>query len=411
MMMPPHSNISLLIWMPTLTIIYFSNASNGNERLFIIANAILLLSSVLTPAAYPPAPLPPPCSRGAKVTVVYPYDAQRDDELTTRPGDKITVEDWDVSDHWAKGKLIVRSGYFLKAFTRPVNSPSAKQLHSPQQLRSIPKGHETSFAGSVYFLTEPAQDWLECIICQQIACIPRQTSCCGHTICYTCADQWRGKSDTCPQCRVSPFQILEDPRAERLVNGLTAYCRNYELGCNWKGSLTRVQQHINEECMEELVECPNKCDAGQIHRQNLQEHISYYCKLRKVNCPCCSKFITWDLEEIIVRGHGMTYNDIISTHYKICPDWPVRCPNSCNPHPPVHFTRSSLETHLSDECPEVDVDCLCAGLGCSVRVKRKDRQTHIENDFLSHFLCLLHGYDELKTENALLKQRISALEQ
>ena len=53
------------------------------------------------------------------VTVLFPYDGELEDDLAMKPGDVITVDDWDVSDDWARGTLNGNAGLFYKAFTKP----------------------------------------------------------------------------------------------------------------------------------------------------------------------------------------------------------------------------------------------------------------------------------------------------
>ena len=53
------------------------------------------------------------------MTVMFPYDEKLADDLAMKPGDVITVDNWDESKYWAKGTLNGKTGMFYKAFTKP----------------------------------------------------------------------------------------------------------------------------------------------------------------------------------------------------------------------------------------------------------------------------------------------------
>ena len=64
-----------------------------------------------------------------------------------KPGDVITVDDWDISDDWARGTLHGKTGLFYKAFTKlssEVPSPADFKL---KEVRGRPKGYEATYRG------------------------------------------------------------------------------------------------------------------------------------------------------------------------------------------------------------------------------------------------------------------------
>ena len=131
-------------------------------------------------------------------------------------------------------------------------------------------------------------DWLQCIACQELACSPQQTLCCGQTLCYECTDNWNKQSDSCPHCRSGPFEVVTDPRAERYIASLNSFCPNVSSGCKWKGSLKKVEKHVKTEYPYENVHC-TKCDK-LMQRWRIPAHNENECEWREVFCPCCGSF-------------------------------------------------------------------------------------------------------------------------
>ena len=319
--------------------------------------------------------------------VIYPYDAQLEDELTTKPGDVIRVSPGrnhgpDRHPPWIEGKLEGSSGLFYRRFTNfelliaGLASLLNVRVHKPGSV------HRIILAESTYHTRWKPGSELKCIICRNLADDPHQSKCCGHTMCYDCADKWKKKrSDSCPDCRVSPFLFVEHPHTKTDISSLIVYCPHYENYCNWEGSIAHVKRHIVEVCICGEITCPTEGCGVRMQRKDLVVHLKDKCKLRKVSCPCrCS------------LRHKVTYKFIVEEHYKVCPNWPMRCPNNkyCNT---TDLTRSTLQDHLENSCPEQVISCPFAEAGCTVRVKRKEMADHIQQsggEHLSSFMANIH---------------------
>ena len=340
------------------------------------------------------------------MTVMFPYDGKLRDNLAMKPGDIITVDDWDVSDDWAKGTLNGKTGLFYKVFTQPsskVPSPDDLKL---KEVRGKPEGYEVCYQGREYILKEKV-DEVECIICHEMADNAHQTSCCGNTVCLQCASRWKKKSNSCPQCRKQPLKIIEDPKTQRRITGATVYCPNYHFGCDWVDGFGRVAQHLAADCEFEGKKCPNPQCKDVVPKKFHETHVSELCMWRCETCPCCvnkASGVSW---LTCIFGRSLTYHDIISDHHRVCPRWPARCPNLCDPY--LTLTQSSVDRHVKEECPETLIDCKFADVGCKEKVKMKDLAQHMQDTLSDHLTAVFEEVVKLKHENAQLKEELSQL--
>ena len=343
-----------------------------------------------------PPPPPPPTIR---YEVIYPYDAQLHDELTIRPGDVITVEEGDNEEDslwWMGIDEAGCKGFFYVIFAERLNEIYEDVIIESSISATSADMYSVSFEGISYFVEDQPGDELECIFCKNLPYNPHQSICCGHTMCYDCAHKWGERTDSCPQCRVSPFQVVVDTHTKRHIFSLTVYCTHYMSGCEWKGSFNTVRDHLSEDCPYEDVECENDRCAEWLQRRYLSEHMDEECSMRIVECPCC-------------EDDDLSYHELVNAHYKECPGWPVRCPNHCNTESGKDLTRSTLQDHLRSNCPEQVVPCQFAEAGCTVRVKRVDMAHHIEQFVGEHMTAMMRlkkAHTELQADNRDLKEAL-----
>ena len=322
-----------------------------------------------------------------------------------KPGDVITVDDWDISDDWAKGTLNGKTGLFYKAFTKPSSEVPSPDDFKLKEVRGKPSGFGATYQGREYILKEKL-DEVECIICHELAENVHQTSCCGNTVCLQCTDKWKEKNNSCPQCRKQPLKVIEDPRTQRRITGATVYCPNHHFGCDWVDNFGRVSQHLATDCNYEMKKCPNVQCEVTVPKEHLVTHQNRLCLWRDDKCPCCFSLAG----RPILRPH----HDIITGHHCECLSWPVRCPNSCKPY--LTLRRCTVDKHVKDKCPKTVVECTFAEVGCKVKVKRKDMAQHMQEAMSDHVTAMFQDHMELKRdymkmklENAKLKEEVHQL--
>ena len=186
------------------------------------------------------------------------------------------------------------------------------------------------------------------------------------------------------------MEIAVDTRIKRHISSLTVYCTHYKSGCEWKGSFNKVQDHLSEDCPYEGVECKNDGCTERFQRRYLGKHVVEECSMRIVECPCC-------------EDNDLPYHELVDTHYKECPDWPMRCPHHCDIESGKDLTRSTLQDHLKNHCPEQVISCQFAEAGCTVRVKRKEMADHIQQSVGEHMTAMMSDHMKLKKDHTELQ--------
>ncbi len=135
----------------------------------------------------------------------------------------------------------------------------------------------TSSAAVEVPFAEPVPEDLQCGICLQAATDPVVTEDCGHLFCRDCIATALERKRECPIDRqpLTINQVRKDVRTLRKVMSLQTYCLNKRSGCNWVGSYSDLDKHV-DRCDYSTVRCPfapHGCDAA-VTRKTLAEHLS-----------------------------------------------------------------------------------------------------------------------------------------
>ena len=84
----------------------------------------------------------------------------------------------------------------------------------------------------------------------------------------------------CPLCKESTFSTFQHMKLVREVNSLMVYCRQRKNGCDWKGELGKLQEHLDPDkesgCGYVVVSCSCQCGA-QVFRHQVREHEMESC--------------------------------------------------------------------------------------------------------------------------------------
>ena len=141
--------------------------------------------------------------------------------------------------------------------------------------------------GYSYEFVNTPPDSLICKICYLPSRDPYLSVCCGHAFCKSCLDNVKAAAITnaCPVCRDEEFLTFLNKQANRIIRSLHVYCTNKEKGCGWQGELNDINNHLGN-CKYENTECSNEC-GKMIQRQYLTSHVETECPHHKVNCQYC----------------------------------------------------------------------------------------------------------------------------
>ena len=163
----------------------------------------------------------------------------------------------------------------------------------------------TQYGGYEFELVKDMDDSLDDMLCK-ICHLPSRNAylsvCCGHTFCKSCLDEIKHNrtysSKVCPVCRDKKFSSVPNKQVDRKIRSLRVFCTNKEKGCEWQGELNDVNGHLSNGCIYESIQCTNGC-GETLQRQCLTRHTTTECSHRKINCPHCNlsgihQFITGD---------------------------------------------------------------------------------------------------------------------
>ena len=259
----------------------------------------------------------------------------------------------------------------------------------------------------------PAQVQYECPVCLQVLRDPQQVTCCGNSYCKVCIDCVVKDGKPCPTCNAVPFPIFPNKGLGRTLGGFRVYCSNKEKGCKWVGELGDREGHLNSKpsperqhkgCLFEKVACIYCTSPFQ--RRYINQHQSNECPNRPFVCEHCR--------------HSASYREITQGHYQTCLYFPIPCPNKCG----IQFPRRAIERHVNQDCQLQLVACDFHGVGCQVKLPRRDVPAHFRQNVVGHSEFLLStaqrtmlnvitvqsGQNEMQAALARLQEMVTAQE-
>ena len=137
----------------------------------------------------------------------------------------------------------------------------------------------------------PKEIPVECTICLDVLYLPKMVTYCGHSFCAACIGRVEKVYKPCPLCG-QEFNLMDDKRLARILNGLNVYCPHQERGCEWKGELGEIPRHFNqnpqsdrmlEGCQFQEVQC-ELCQSYCCERRLMTGHVSTLCPNRSIEC-------------------------------------------------------------------------------------------------------------------------------
>ncbi|KAG1673477.1 TNF receptor-associated factor 4 [Nymphon striatum] len=120
------------------------------------------------------------------------------------------------------------------------------------------------------------------------------------------------------------------------VTSAVIRCIHSDEGCKWMDTVRKLQGHLNV-CKYDSLPCTKNC-AAMIPRILMEDHLTYTCPKRLVNCEFCSQKFTGEMLE----GHTGS-----------CLYEPVYCENKCGSKLQKRF----INNHRLNECPKRLIPC------------------------------------------------------
>ena len=188
------------------------------------------------------------------------------------------------------------------------------------------------------------------------------STCCGYNFCEADIESHKKSSiintQKCPHCHseTKKFEVFVNLEASREISELKIYCPNRSAGCDWIGELKQVRTHRenNSGCPFEMLMCPHGCSL-QLQRQYLASHI-------ESQCPCYCRYCQIAADQSVISNQ----------HKENCNKFPLSCPNRCGE---TTIPRDQMTKHR-EKCPLELVICSFNDVGCTVKMARKDRESH-----------------------------------
>ena len=283
----------------------------------------------------------------------------------------------------------------------PCNSPAimcAERQVEPVLSQCVPRAVERKENRGGYeceFVERPPEAiQTECPVCLQILKEPCLISC-GYKFCRDCIERVKKDDKPCPLCGEQDFTFMRELGLERKLKELEVWCSHKKEGCEWRGRLGKLEEHLNQEpspesqlngCEFVVVECMYKCGEW-FQRPHIATHQNEQCKKRPYSCDYC-------------RDYASTFEDVIGVHYPQCGKYPVACPNDCDVY---KMERQDLEGHLRDKCPLALVDCPFNYASCETQLLQKDMPEHMK-DTATHLTLLAIVTQRLSIENQRLME-------
>ena len=239
-----------------------------------------------------------------------------------------------------------------------------------------------------------------CSICSDVLVNPHQCKG-GHIFCLECITTWLTSTKKCPTCRAT---LRKDDLGhcrviENLVGKILVKCvhsgisdtksssrsrkklkssRNGDT-CTWQGPLSNLDNHLQNECLFQLIKCPCEGCKEQLYRHQLEDHYST-CQFKAMQCELCHK--------------GNIRREDMGDHLDVCGGVSVSCKNGCN----ASHLRREMEAHET-VCQLAEVKCPFECHGCEIQgLRRCDYNEHQVEFAVKHSELLATAVTQVKKD-------------
>ena len=234
-------------------------------------------------------------------------------------------------------------------------------------------------------------DRFKCGLCENICEEPRYQYCgCQQVYCKKCLDFYYDVfHHRCPRCQKETKELEPTVSFKETILNLNLKCKNFDINCQWVGKFKDYKEHIEQNCLKEIINCPNKGCVIKLKRENMKDHLSK-CQYSEYICDKCQM-------KIILMEKNV--------HKNFCPKEKISCPKECG----AFIERDSLFEHES-LCPNSFIDCPYKDLGCNDKYINKEKEQCLVKDSSKHLDLAINKIRNLENELQDLKKKIKSLE-
>ena len=273
------------------------------------------------------------------------------------------------------------------------------------------------------FVNDLSEEY-QCHICLSLLDDPHLTTCCGHHFCKNCIFKVAQANQACPMCKAEGFVAVVDKNVHRKIRALPVYCQFRGKGCEWQGEFRELEQHLDpvrEHCKFNAIVCSKGC--GQtVLRSHLEAHLLKECPNRDQECQHCNLVMLCARMQVhietectqipIACPNGCTEQVLRGDalkHVEVCPMRLVRCRFSefgCNLQLQLQEVRKHME-EFSEK--HLFMIAECSSKQKKDSAKMKAQLSHLEGCLLQKEKEVAHLKKELSlqqqnTKKCLLQQ-------
>ena len=234
-----------------------------------------------------------------------------------------------------------------------------------------------------------------CDKCEKVTYTVYQAICCGAYLCVSCKTTLslsplsaQPTHLMCLKCNGNLGEMNYDYNETQKRKRTEVYCCNKRTGCQHKGEIRQMNEHLSD-CLYEEVSCKHEKCNKKILRKDQQWHHKN-CPDRIVQCKFCKdKLRAAHLEQFhLLNG---------------CQDYPKDCPNKCG----KKVTDRELSVHR-ETCSHEPIGCLFTKYGCTQTVQRDNMTQHVLD--YKHMELLLKEIDKSYKNQQMMQQTIQSLQ-
>lgn len=214
---------------------------------------------------------------------------------------------------------------------------------------------------------------------------------CGHTFCLSCYQACHNLYGKCPITKKNisapPIPVL---LISKILDKQLLYCINKEKGCKWKGALSLLNEHLQKDCLQEEIECPNEECKARIIRGMKDVHLSQ-CQNKNIECAYCKMKIK--------------FNEI-EKHLSECVKLKIECPQKCG----ELIEKENVDHHISNSCKMTPINCPFIKYGCNDKpILRKEIISGVHHDSIKHMDLVFTKINTLQSSLFSLAKEVQSI--